>query len=374
MYGTLAFGALLGMSSAISLNPRNYKSNSTGEKVFDFPLNNNFPNVSSGSQALSDIQAQAHGSLPNNPNPPPKPQPDSLTSLGFIAFNELFEVAFFKELIYNITTYVDGYKDQDIPNRDKVLENLKIIQAQEELHEINANGAFTKFTGETIQPCEYVFPVSNFSDAIGLASTFTDVVLGTLPDILTIFANDNDNLLIRGVGSVIGQEGEQNGYFRELLGKNPSALPFLTAGARDFAFSAINQNFVVPDSCPSLHLLEPTLKIFGLLNVLTPPTEPKNQDVKFSYQTKTSSVNTQSFVKQTGMYLTYINQQNVPFSVEIEDQKFTGDAVEFTAYFPGGDLLMNGLTIAAVTQGSNFSSVDDVADNTLFGPGLIEIN
>ena len=101
----------------------------------------------------------------------------------------------------------------------QVLSILNIVLAQEELHELNANGAFKLFTNQTIKPCEYIFPVATFNDSIALASTFTDVVLGTLPDIQTVFADNQDNGLIRGVGSVIGQEGEQNGvYHPSLLG------------------------------------------------------------------------------------------------------------------------------------------------------------
>ena len=55
---------------------------------------------------------------------------------------------------------------------------------------------------------------------------------------------------IRGFTASLGQEGEQNGFYRDLLGKLPSALPFLTASLRDFAFSALNQNFVIEGVSP----------------------------------------------------------------------------------------------------------------------------
>ena len=383
MYGTIVSAALMGLSALASARPM--MATGTGSSMpmstgsaggfnasdFKFPLGNGFPNIKNPSSQLNKIEQQAHGTLPNGTAPPP-PKSNSLTSLGFIAFNELFEVAFFTELISNITHNVAGY-DQ-ISNREEVLATLKVVLAQEELHELNANGAFNKFTGKTIEPCQYKFPVDNFYDAIALASKFTDVVLSTLPDIQTVFADDGDNELIRGVGSVIGQEGEQNGFYREILGKTPSALPFLTAGARDFAFNAILQNFVVPNTCPSLDLLEPPLKEFGILNVLsTDLSSAEDSQAKFSFQTINPG-HTHSFVKQTGMYLTYINQQNTPVSVPLEDEKFTGNAVEFTALFPGKTHDFNGLTIAVITQGNVFTDVDDVADKTIFGPGLIEIN
>lgn len=423
---TLSTAALLGLATVGSSMPHQRDQSSSdsnappaaqwggSDSVFKFPLANGFPNIANPSDQLNQIQQDARGTLPKaapNAPAPATPQPDSLTSLGFIAFNELFEVAFFTELFNNVTTGASGFREGDLLGQDKakILSILKIVIAQEELHELNANGAFQKFTGQMIQPCQYNFPVSNFNQSISLASTFTDVVLGTLPDIQTLFANANDNALIRGVGSVIGQEGEQNGFYRDILGKNPSALPFLTASARDFAFSAIVQNFVVPGSCSSsLDILQRGgLTIFDLLTVVNPPTTPMNQKVMFrlkpfsqkmefsgeatadfvsSHDNSTTPPHQQQQQQQDNLFLTYINQLNAPISVPIEDAKKINDnhnndnddyssiTIQFSANFPGADNLMNGLTIAAVTKGKDFVDVGAVANNTLFGPGLIEIN
>lgn len=411
MYTTLASASLLGFLAVASAAPYGsgyqpwrsgssastssaaspYSTSGAQADAFAFPLSNGFPNVTNPSSQLTQIEQQAHGTLPNGSAPPP-PHADSLNSLGFIAFNELMEVAFFTELIANITANAPGY--DNIHNRSQVLAILNAVQAQEELHELNANGAFAKFSGgSVITPCEYVFPVDNFNDAIALASKFTDVVLGTLPDIQTIFGTDGDVGLIRGVGAVIGQEGEQNGFYRDLLGKTPSALPFLTASARDFAFNAINQNFVVPGSCDaSLDLLlhpatgTPLIE-FGVLNVLTDPndiTSEMDSMVQFSFSTSMTNVPggssvAQSFAVQSpstsGLFVTYVNQQNKPFSVPLLNEQFTDGAVTFEASFPGQSQEMNGLTIAALTNSTGpFATVDDVAAATLFGPGLIEIN
>lgn len=425
---TLSTAALLGLATVGSSMPHQRDQSSSdsesnappaaqwggSDSVFKFPLANGFPNIANPSDQLNQIQQDARGTLPKaapNAPAPATPQPDSLTSLGFIAFNELFEVAFFTELFNNVTTGASGFREGDLLGQDKakILSILKIVIAQEELHELNANGAFQRSTGQMIQPCQYNFPVSNFNQSISLASTFTDVVLGTLPDIQTLFANANDNALIRGVGSVIGQEGEQNGFYRDILGKTPSALPFLTASARDFAFSAIVQNFVVPGSCSSsLDILQRGgLTIFDILTVLNPPTTPMNQKVMFRLEsfsqkmkfsgagaaaTATATADfvssydnsTTSAQQQDNLFLTYINQLNAPISVPIEDAKKINDnhndnddhssTIQFSANFPGEDNLMNGLTIAAVTKGKDFVDVGAVARNTLFGPGLIEIN
>lgn len=200
---------------------------------------------------LLAIEVQAHGTLPNG-SPPAMISADGIINLQLIEFNENFEVAFFGSLLNNITTNVPGFQIYDTKSRVIVIDALTAILAQEELHALNAQGALQHFGQQPILPCKYVFPTANFQDAIALAATFTDLVLGTLQDVIELFANANDNALTRGVASVIGQEGEQEAFFRLVRDKKliPSSQPFLTTSSRDFAFSAL-QGFVVPGSCPN---------------------------------------------------------------------------------------------------------------------------
>ena len=82
-----------------------------------------------------------------------------------------------------------------------------------------------------------MFPVSDFLSAITLAQTFTDIVLGVLPQAQTLWASDGgDELpLVNLFGSVIAQEAQQDGWYRSLQLKIPSAAPFLTTEAPAFA-------------------------------------------------------------------------------------------------------------------------------------------
>jgi len=372
MFSKLVSASLIGLSaiSSVSAAPFSYGNN---------PLGNGFPVVANPSQQLTGIEVQAHGTLPNGPPPPTKPSDDSLTSLRFIAFNELFEVAFFTELIGNLTANHNDYHHiHDNGALTFLVNSLKAVQAQEELHLLNANGALAHFGLDPIKPCQYNFPVTNFEEAIALASTFTDVVLGTLQDVESLFGTDGDFGLIRGVASVIGQEGEQNGYYRTILGKTPSALPFLTASARDFAFTAL-QGFTVQGSCPNIGDI--TLQTFQPLTVVTSPVPPKNQDIEFSV-TIPSDPHYQAYKSNNyaALSVTYINQQNVPVNVKIDAAEEHGNVVVFKASFPfdeatSGAVFGNGLTIAAVTNSTGpFANVDAVTKNTVFGPGLIEIN
>lgn len=228
------------------------------------------------------------------------------------------------------------------------------------MHALNANGALKHFGQAQIQPCKYNFPVDNLHDAITLAATFTDLVLGTLAEIQMRLGQVNDAFLIPLIGSVIGQEGEQNGIYRFGQGKVPSSLPFLTAASRDFAFTAI-QEFTVPGSCPSLSSIP--LKTFQPVTI-DPVVEPKDQTLSFGFTAKTGACPSKD------LHVVYINQQNTPIVVPV---KVTSSGVD--AAFPYTANELNGLTIAALVDNPGpFATAGDVAASTIYGPGLIEIN
>lgn len=348
------------------------------------PLNNNFPTPNAEQQQA--LFAQAHGSLPNTPSPS-SVNPNTVTSLQLIAFNEIFEVAFFTELIQNITNNVEGYEILNTSQRDQALTGLLAILAQEEVvstsevlamniqlthfkHTLFANSTLNALGAQTVQPCAYNFPSTTLTEAYALASAFTDIVLGTLPNIQELLANARDSSLIPGIGSVIGQEGEQNGVYRFLQNKIPSALPFLTAGTREFAFSALNQMFVVPGSCEIDYI---NLPVYEPLTVVTSPVAPQAQEISFAFPMPTGN----STPSWNDYKVVYVNQQNLPIVENLQAVEVSGGMVEFTAAFPyNGTTFGNGLTYVLVTEGStaNLMSAGDVAKITKYGPGLISVN
>ncbi|KAK2623804.1 hypothetical protein QTJ16_006985 [Diplocarpon rosae] len=369
MLSLLLPASLLGLSylTLSAAAPFTFSSNPTG---------NNFPNPSA--QQILDIQRQARGSLPNGA-PPARVTNDTLTSLRLIAFNEMFEVAYFTSLLNNITTNVPGYTFSNPTERASVLATLTAVQAQEELHVLNANGALAHFNQAPIQPCQYAFPVTDFPSAIALAATFTDVVLGTLQDVATQFAASGDGGLIRGLTSVIGQEGEQNGFYRVVQNKIPSALPFLTTSTREFAFSALNQDFVVPGSCDAANMASIALPVFGALTVETPSVEARGQMLDFSIglqPTKGAIWTAQVGSAYEGLSVVYVNQQNTPVVQPMANVRVTAEKVLFQANFPyDASSFGNGLTLAVLARSDGMlGDLKGVADATVFGPGLIEIN
>ena len=91
-----------------------------------------------------------------------------------------------------------------------------------------------------------------------------------------------------------------------MLGKIPSALPFLTTRTREFAFSSLVQTFVVPGSCPNINTI--ALPIFASLTLVTAPIAPETQSLEFSFVANKHA----PLVNSSSLSLVYINQQNLP--------------------------------------------------------------
>ncbi|KAJ9485197.1 hypothetical protein VN97_g8151 [Penicillium thymicola] len=354
---------------------------------FSFPLINGFPFPDS--VALEELFTRAGGNFTNAPLAP-KFNDDSLTSWKLQAFNEFMEVAFFTQLIANITDRVSGY-ELSPEHEDYILNSLRVIQAvrhppsfqtvaygqegdlisvkqQEEMHAYNANDAVRHFTnGSHIFPCTYVFPVSTFASAIVFAQTFTDMYIGLLTNIQQRTARslgtDSDSI-IYVLGQALGQEGQQSGWYRTLQGKHPSAEPFLTSSTRELAFSWLHR-FIVPGSCPNLEAIP--LRIFPPLDVLTPVSG--NGRVVFEVPGPVDS-QTQRVAFVNGALVPTV----VPFS--IIGQVSCGETVfsEIVAHFPFSHNVMHGMTLATVVKsGSDFITAQDVTDVTLYGPAVIEV-
>lgn len=238
---------------------------------------------------------------------------------------------------------------------------------------LNHFGAFAP------QPCTYQFPTTDIRSAISLAETFTAVVLGTLQDASQLLATNGDAGPVRAVASVIGQEGEQNGYFRSLLGFKPSEKPFLTTSVAAFAWSVL-QNFVV--SCPFDQTDKSLINIpiFPTINVLTGASgadvSPEDQTLDFSADLSSAPGGWQQYQANNceGLFVTYFTGQNLPVSEPLLSASFEGSVLSFSANFPFTENVMEGLTIASLTTSGNFSSPDDVPASTLAAPGLIQVN
>lgn len=252
------------------------------------------------------------------------------------------------------------------------------IHQQEELHALNALNALNKFKKLAPLPCKYQFPVTNIHDAIAVAGVFTSFVLGTLQDVSQGAATAGDAGIVRGVASIIGQEGEQNGFYRTFIGAVPSEKPFLTTSVGPFAYSFLNNNVIVPGSCPyDIHAFG--IPIFQQLKVKggSIALGVKPEDQTFDYSADLSTVQGASKFSNgdsTGLFVTYFSGQLLPISVPVKNFKWNGGKVTFQAAFPFEENIMFGLSVAALTDGNNFASPDDVPAKTLAAPALISVD
>lgn len=223
--------------------------------------------------------------------------------------------------------------------------------------------------------CQYQFPTKDLASAINLAETFTAVVLGALQGAAVNFAKDEFFLGVQLIASVIGQEGEQNGFYRHLIKQVPSESPFLTPVPAPFAFSAL-QNFVIPGSCP-FPLSNIQLPIFPTLTVnggAIAAIEPKNQVLKFSADlAKSEEGKKLAGSDGSKLFLTYTSGQQKPTSVALTNVKWTGTTINFDAEFPFDSSVMMGFTHASLTTKSCFESIDELVPATIAAPGFIQV-
>src|SRR5687767_13823553 len=110
---TLTAVASLVASATASTLPRSFSQTS----------DNGFPKPND--QQVLAISQEAGGKLPGG-SLPSGLAATSITTLQLIAFNELFEVAYFSSLLTNLTSGTSGY---DVPNKDAVVEVIKAIRA-----------------------------------------------------------------------------------------------------------------------------------------------------------------------------------------------------------------------------------------------------
>ncbi|KZP01821.1 LsdA family protein [Calocera viscosa TUFC12733] len=374
MHGSLLTAATIGLAalgaSAAPAAPRRHHdaqpstSGASTSNGSPFPFSDGFPTPSP--QQLQQIEIAAHGTLSNS-TPPANISAQGLVNLRLIDFAERIESVYFEELLYNVTNYVPGYELPSWVDYDYFVNFLNVTQHVEELHNLNAVNALAHFNQTAIQPCtRYNFPVSNLEEAITLAMTFTSNVFGVLGEVVQIFAQNGDVGLVRGVVQAVANEGEQNGFFRYLLGRVPDELPFTTVSNRDFAFTAL-QGFVDPTSCPNIDIISADLKTFEKVTFLDTPVA-KTEDVRLS-------LSIDKYVNGTAYNVVYVNQLNNPVVVPATYVSCDSTSVIIKATFPFDEHLMNGLTIASVTdQAGPFANVDAVAQAAIWAPAFAVVN
>lgn len=198
------------------------------------------------------------------------------------------------------------------------------------------------------------------------------MVLGALQGANVIFASENATEFVRIVSSVIGQEGEQNGAYRLYLEEVPSESPFLTTVPAPFAWSAL-QLFVVPGSCP-FDLKEINLPIFPSLNINGGPVAAlKAEDQELTFSAKLAGSEAAKEKKTTGLYITYVTGQQLPYSVPAQDVQWEGDEIKLKAKFPFRELVAEGFSHASLTTAKDFPNADAIVKSTLAAPGVIQV-
>ena len=90
------------------------------------PTNDGFPNPSTP-QEFQNLATKAGGGAPKS-LPPSKFGPKTTAALQLIAFNELFEAAYFNALLQNITKEQMGYHTQDKEKYETVFKKILAVR------------------------------------------------------------------------------------------------------------------------------------------------------------------------------------------------------------------------------------------------------
>ncbi|KAH8879437.1 hypothetical protein GQ53DRAFT_671994 [Thozetella sp. PMI_491] len=323
---------------------------------------------------LAGISQRADGTLPNAGAPPALSE-GSVPLFQAIALVEEFEVALFSSILQNITNNVPGFTEFNLLDRDAVVNILDTVVDQEELHTINARNLLGAFQKLAPLPCQYKFPSTTFTQALDVAAIWTDVGLGALQDVLELVGTNGDDVLLRDLAAVVGQEGEQEGFYRMLLGRKPAERPFPTFALGPYAFSYVVNTFIVPGSCP-FDISDINLPLFGSLTIQNGfDVAPKDQTLTFTAElTDVAEADPYIGGNGSGLFVTYFTGQLKPISEPLSNVRWSGREVTFQANFPFTANLMWGLTVASLTTTGSFNDASNVLNATLAAPGLININ
>ena len=98
------------------------------KRAYDIPSNDGFPKPND--QQVVTIAQQAGGKVPGGPLSTTLGA-GSVTAFQLIAFNELFETAFFSSLLHNVTENVPGYEPDD---KGEIVTILKTVLAVSRTH------------------------------------------------------------------------------------------------------------------------------------------------------------------------------------------------------------------------------------------------
>ncbi|KAF7551964.1 hypothetical protein G7046_g7557 [Stylonectria norvegica] len=395
-----AVWALLVEASAFTIEPREPKRKNYEilDKAGGLPVPLN--------RQIRVISSEAGGKLPKGP------LPKNLSKKGIAAFqlillNEFFEVAYFEALRKNVTKKRTGfelgyetalrtngtrYENNQTRAEIRMEQNLNVLLNQEKMHAIAAQQVLKANHAVRPPPCRYRCHVNNLEEALRHAETFTAVGMGVLQTVSVILSEENQSDVVRILSSIIGQEGEQNGYFRELLGYVPTEAPFLTNVPLEYAYSVL-QRYTLQCSYTKTKIEDDfTMTKFPTLDV-------EDQEILTMTANETSlkfvaSLDHEAIKKldqlnisqarpvpgqltfpvplpKDKLFMTYLNGQRM-HSVDLEEGSLNDSILTTKASFPCKKENWRGLTIAALTTTNKFADYDELVNNTIAGPGLIQ--
>lgn len=248
--------------------------------------------------------------------------------------------------------------------------NLIAVQkaaAQEEVHVATIEALLQHNGAQTINPCQYEFPVSNAEEFFALANIITSVGIGAIFDLQDGVSQTDPGLEV-SVSGIVTVESRHDAFFRMTAGETPNPSPFDTHISGAWAYN-LALDFIIPGSCgnglPASITSIPVFPPLGLVGTNEPAFASTN-----SIGTLVFTVNTMQMPSSWShrpLFMGWVNQEMAPIYTPVT--VMNGNQLQ--TQVPTG---MNGMAFVALTGQNTAADVTALTAATIAGPLPIPIS
>lgn len=317
------------------------------------------PTIITGT-ALPPTTIQVAGGVPLTPGTISQ---NAIGDFQVANFLENLESNFFQVGLANLTAWGTAGYTGNVNN----LATVAKCAAQEEVHVASIETLLQQNGGQTINPCQYSFPVSNAEEFFALANIITSVGIGAIFDLQDGVSKTDPGLEVQ-VAGIVTVESRHDAFFRMTAGEVPNPTPFDTRISAAWAYN-LALDFVIPGSCgsglPSSITSLPVFPPLGLIGTNEPAFASTN-----SIGTLVFTVNTNqlpSAWNSKPLFIGWVNQElpviYTPVTIINGNQLQT--------QVPTG---LNGMAFAALTSQNTAPDVASLTAATIAGPLPIPIS
>ena len=248
--------------------------------------------------------------------------------------------------------------------------NLIAVQkaaAQEEVHVASIETLLQHNGAQTINPCQYDFPVSNAEEFFALANIITSVGIGAIFDLQDGISKTDPGLEVT-VSGIVTVESRHDAFFRMTAGEAPNPTPFDTRISGAWAYN-LALDFVIPGSCgsglPASITSIPVFPPLGLIGTNEPAFASTNSIGTLVFTVNTAQM--PSGWSNKPLFIGWVNQELAPIYTPVT--VMNGNQLQ--TQVPTG---LNGMAFAALTGQNTAADITALTAATIAGPLPVPIS